>query len=37
MKLRISVEGKAYDVEVEVLDEGSAYAAPSYAPIFYNT
>jgi glutaconyl-CoA/methylmalonyl-CoA decarboxylase subunit gamma len=32
MKLRISVEGKAYDVDVEVLEEGNAYAAPSYTP-----
>ncbi len=28
-KLRITVEGKAYDVTVEVLDEGAAAAAPA--------
>lgn len=28
MKLRISVEGKAYDVDVEVLEEGNGHSYP---------
>lgn len=31
MKLRISVEGKAYDVDVEVLEEGNGHS-PSHVP-----
>jgi biotin carboxyl carrier protein len=31
-KLRVTVEGKVYDVLVEVLDEGTAAAAPVAAP-----
>jgi biotin carboxyl carrier protein len=34
-KLRVTVDGKAYDVTVEMPDEsGSAAAAPSSAPVF---
>ncbi len=32
MKMRIKVEGKSYDVEVEVLAEGAATASPAPLP-----
>jgi glutaconyl-CoA/methylmalonyl-CoA decarboxylase subunit gamma len=31
-KLRVTVEGKAYEVLVEILDEGSHAAVPAHAP-----
>jgi len=33
MKLRITVEGKAYEVDVEVLDDGGAMPAGPAAPV----
>jgi len=32
MKLRITVEGKSYDVDVEVLDDSTPYTSPASRP-----